>query len=126
MGAGLAKAIRERYPQVYTQYMKENDEGLLNLGYVSYIDVYNSNMVANICGQESYGRGSKRYTDYDALYVGLSDVFDTAQQMGYDVVIPYKIGCGLANGDWDVVTDMIEEIFSGEGNTFTHYYKEAE
>ena len=27
------------------------------------------------------------------------------------MAIPYKIGCGLANGDWNIVSKIIEETF---------------
>ena len=29
---------------------------------------------------------------------------------------PYKIGCGLAGGDWNIVYNIIEEEFSGNYN----------
>ena len=32
-------------------------------------------------------------------------------EKGYSVSIPYNIGCGLAGGDWNIVSKMIEEIF---------------
>jgi hypothetical protein len=108
----LAKAIRERYPMVYEHYRAEYELGLLELGYTSYIEVEPDKFVANICGQKFYGRDGKRYTDYDALRSGLEDVKMMAQALNVDVVIPYRLGCGLGGGDWNgVVLPMVEDIF---------------
>lgn len=112
MASGLAKAIRNKYPQVYDHYRAEYELELLKLGYTSYIEVEHNKYVANICGQEFYGRDGKRYTDYEALRTGLEDVKIMAEALKVDVVIPNKLGCGLGGGDWNgVVLPMIEEIF---------------
>jgi O-acetyl-ADP-ribose deacetylase (regulator of RNase III) len=112
MGSGLAKAIRDKYPQVYDLYRAEYELEMLELGYTSYIEVEPDKYVANICGQEFYGYDGKQYTNYDALRNGLEDVKMMAQALNVDVVIPYRIGCGLGGGDWDgVVLPMVEEVF---------------
>lgn len=112
MGSGLAKAIRSRYPQVFEHYRGEYELGLLELGYTSYIEVEPDKFVANICGQEFYGRDGKQYTNYNALRLGLEDVKMMAEALKVDVVIPYRIGCGLGGGDWNgVVLPMVEEVF---------------
>jgi O-acetyl-ADP-ribose deacetylase (regulator of RNase III) len=113
MGAGLAKAILNHYPMVYEHYRAEYELGLLELGYTSYIEVEPNKFVANICGQDGYGKG-RRFTDYDALRAGLEDVKMMAEALNVDVVIPYKIGSGLAGGDWEgVVSPMVDEVFKG-------------
>jgi O-acetyl-ADP-ribose deacetylase (regulator of RNase III) len=112
MGSGLAKAIRNKYPQVFEHYRGEYELGLLELGYTSYIEVEPDKFVANICGQEFYGRDGKQYTSYNALRTGLEDVKMMAEVLNVDVVIPFRIGCGLGGGDWNgVVLPMVEEIF---------------
>jgi O-acetyl-ADP-ribose deacetylase (regulator of RNase III) len=115
MGAGLAKAIRDRYPQVYDHYRAEFELGLLELGYTSYIEVEENILICNIVGQESYGREKKLYTNYKALRAGLEDVKMMAHDLGLDVVIPFGIGCGLGGGKWsEVVYPMIEYVFKGD------------
>lgn len=112
MGSGLAKAIRDKYPEVFHHYRAEFELGMLELGYTSYIEVEPDKYVANICGQKFYGRDGKQYTNYEALRSGLEDVKMMAEQLKVDVVIPYKIGCVLGGGDWDgVVLPMVEEVF---------------
>lgn len=115
MASGLAKAIRERYPEVFGMYRIDYELGLLKLGYTSYIEVEPDKLIANICGQDNYGRDGKRYTDYNALRKGLEDVKMMAHDTELDVVIPYRLSCGLGGGDWDgVVLPMIEEIFESD------------
>lgn len=29
------------------------------------------------------------------------------------VAFPYKIGCGNAGGDWDIVKKLLEQVFEG-------------
>lgn len=123
MGAGLAKAIRDRYPIVYEIYKAEYDLEMLELGYVSYIDIEEGLIVANLCGQYGYGR-EKRHTNYDALRTGFTDIKDMAQELAYDIVIPKNIGCGLGGGDWKVVSKMLDEIFDGE--LIAYIYEEGD
>jgi len=56
-------------------------------------------------GQLNYGRQKVRYTDYDALRASLITLKDEANKQGYTIALPYNIGCGLANGDWAVVSN---------------------
>lgn len=115
MGSGLAKAIRDKYPVVYEHYRAEYELGLLELGYTSYIEVEENKLVANICGQDRYGRDGKQYTNYEALRKGLEDVKMMAEALNLTVVLPTKIGCGLGGGDWEgVVLPMIDEVFRGD------------
>jgi O-acetyl-ADP-ribose deacetylase (regulator of RNase III) len=114
MGSGLAKAIREKYPMVYEHYRAEYELGLLELGYTSYIEVEENKFVANICGQDRYGYDGKQYTNYEALRKGLEDVKMMAHELNVDVVIPYRLGCGLGGGDWNYVSKMIDEVFKGD------------
>ena len=62
MGAGLAKQIRAKYPVVYSEYQKYLHElttqKLPLLGRVSYVRVADNVAIANIFGQDGYGRGN--------------------------------------------------------------------
>lgn len=114
MGAGLAKQIRDMWPVVYHQYYKEcqmiDQESLL--GSCSFVNIGNNKYVANIFSQLDYGRNkNKLYTDYNALKRGLEHVKENATLNNYSISIPYGIGCGLANGNWNKVLFIIEQIF---------------
>lgn len=113
MGSGVAKALRETYPSLYPSYKKycegKSPEELL--GNCQIVGT-GSKFVANIFGQLNYGRQKIRYTDYDALKNGLFELKNAAKKQGYTIALPYNIGCGLANGDWNIVERMIQEVFA--------------
>ena len=112
MGAGIAKSIRNKYPEVYDIYRNAFYNGHLKLGNVTYIKVNrNKQIVANICAQEGYGRHG-RYTDYDAFRTCLERLKNYADENNIKhIAFPKGIGCGLAGGNWDIVFDIINDIF---------------
>jgi len=113
MGSGIAKQIRGRYPQVYDSYAAycraQKPEQLL--GRCQFVEADNR-IVANLFGQLHYGRQAKRYTDYEALSRALRTFKEYAQETGAACALPYMIGCGLANGEWHVVENRLQDIFS--------------
>jgi len=117
MGSGLAKQIRDVYPDVYDVYMGmcKHQSPYNLLGEVSFVQVRHDpkRIFANIFGQLNYGRGKGLYTNYDALEHGIKTVAEYANEHNFSVAIPYNIGCGLANGDWNEVYDRIRTVFAG-------------
>ena len=123
MGAGLAKQIRNRYPDIYDYYRHAYTGNHLKLGNVLFFDTLNDNnqIIANLCGQDGYGRGM-RYTDYDALKTCLNTVKTYATTNNIDRIgIPYGMSCGLAGGNWDVVTNIIKDVFKDTNITIEIY-----
>ena len=113
MGSGIAKTVKEKYPEVfkgYEHYCKTNTAENI-LGTALICEANDGKYIANAFGQLNYGT-DKQYTDYDALKHALTEIKDFAKEKELSVAIPYKIGCGLAGGDWNTVFDMITEIFT--------------
>jgi len=112
MGGGIAKQIKEKYPEVYKAYkelcLSHNSKDLL--GAVQYVECHDGYIIANLFGQEGFGR-NKQYTDYNALRNALKIVYKRVKQYQESVAIPVNLGCGLAGGSWDIVYNMIEEVF---------------
>lgn len=104
MGAGLALQIRRTYPEVYLKYKDVCDTGHASLGTCLILSVGELS-VANLFSQNGYGRG-RCHTDYQALGKCLNDLYEWAN--GCDIHIPYGIGCGLAGGDWSIVSVLID------------------
>ena len=129
MRSGIAKQIREKYPDVYTQYTRlvyfynETDRELLSnvLTVVGDKDDPNSPVIANIFSQKDYGYDDKQYTDYDALNNGLIDI--NKKYPDKNIGIPYKIGCGLGGGDWSVAERIITDVFKDKTNGSVRIYK---
>lgn len=109
MGAGLAFSIRRKWPCVYDAYRQSFKEKKLELGFVEFVSVDNGIYVVNLCAQDGYGR-DKKYTNYKALRICLKAVARFSGALLYHCYIPYKMGCSLAGGDWNIVKKIIEEI----------------
>lgn len=109
MGSGLAKQIKNKYPSVYKEYVQcKQTHGLL-LGMTTYTQVHQNLWVANLMGQDHW-KGTAPLTNYTALSACLKTVNVRSEILGIPLYLPYKLGCGLAGGDWNIVSDMIDEI----------------
>jgi len=114
MGAGLAKAMRAKYPMVYHHYMLAHSYGKLKLGIIQVIRVGVDLHAANLMAQDRYGRDGL-YTDYDALRTCLKDLNRIRQQLAdhgddyLEIHLPMNMGCSLAGGDWNIVSEIIKE-----------------
>jgi O-acetyl-ADP-ribose deacetylase (regulator of RNase III) len=114
-GAGIAKAIKHKFPYAYgadlaTILGDENKLGNFSIGYPSVAS--NDPFVFNLYSQEGIGPS---HTNYNFMYEGLRKVarhlqgFGTIKSVGF----PYMIGCGLADGNWEIVKVIIEQAFEG-------------
>lgn len=132
MGAGLGLQLRNKYPEMYEKYerdtltYKSNPEQLL--GRVNWYehDPHETGKplvrIASIYGQLDYGREKgKVYTNEDKLLEGLLQVDNLMRRMKLTVAVPYRIGCGLAKGDWKNVRTYLES-FRVLHNQFTTIY----
>lgn len=108
MGSGIAKSIKDKYPKVFLDYSRAIDSGAV-LGEVVYTQISSELIIASAITQEYYGRKeSVVYVSYEAIKDCFKDIYTEATTLALPVIFP-KIGCGLANGDWDIVSDIIEE-----------------
>lgn len=109
MGAGVALAIRERYPEIMPAY-QEACSAKNMLGKCQFIRTNDGHFIANLFGQDGIGCG--RQTDYKCLRSALSLLVEKMKTQGLtSVSMPYNLGCGLAGGDWEVVREMLREVF---------------
>lgn len=107
MGAGLAKALRHKYPICFESYSKYCKAAQFKLGMVQFCRVNPELFICNLAGQDAYGT-SKRQTDYQALEVCLTKLYAKSLELNLIPYLPYKMGCGLAGGDWAIVSKLIE------------------
>lgn len=123
MGAGIAKSIKDKWNDVFTQYknlcVNTKDKHNL-LGKIQLCPTNDTPIkyVVNLFGEYSFTESvtpyENRHTDYDALRNTLTVLKENLVFLDFNKVgIPYKLGCGLAGGDWDgVVYPMLQEIFN--------------
>lgn len=131
MGSGVAAQIRKKYPKAYEGYnayvrrscnynarQSLDDHHIDLLGKVISYFPNKELVIANAITQDSYGRDSNTvYADYDAIRESFKIINlhlksrrnnDEYERVKKSVNFPL-IGCGLANGDWDVVKDIIDK-----------------
>jgi hypothetical protein len=66
-----------------------------------------------MCGQEKYGYDGKQYTSYDNLRQCLNTVKEYMINNNIDTVaFPYMMSCCRGGGNWNVVYQMIENVFT--------------
>lgn len=116
MGSGVAKQVREKYPEVYKQYKDKcnryrNSPRAL-LGSYQAVWVYSDSgstkrAICNVFSQDGFGTDGKRYTDYSAMEHALTLI--NRDFAGATIAIPYLMGCGLGGGDWSVVSQIIDK-----------------
>jgi O-acetyl-ADP-ribose deacetylase (regulator of RNase III) len=118
-GAGLALAIRNRYPECSKVYRKEYEQFGLPLG--SAVIWHNwknllsdgkpSLIIANCITQKNMGsQKGKVYCDYDAIAESMKTTADYAKFLGYKSLGTVLIGAGLAQGDWKIIAPILRDI----------------
>lgn len=114
MGAGLAKAIKEKYPIIFEKYStvclnaKEDTSSLLGKIQVIQVEDNKELYIVNLFGQNHYGRG-KRHTDYTAFREAFSKLIKFSVEKKLPLYVPDRIGCNLAGGEWSVIEKIIVE-----------------
>lgn len=112
MGSGVAKAIREKWPEVYRIYHEHcrDCDGSELMGTVCWTAIENGDrVVANMFAQNLYGYDGNRYTSYDAFYKCLEDIKKSSFYI-HSIAFPYKIGSDRGGASWDVIYAMICDV----------------
>lgn len=148
MGGGLAKQIKDKYPNVYhiyrayTQSMHpekllgrfvniKTDDGQIITNLFSQGHSENQSSKALLSGPVGTGKSEAvknmdtrplGETNYEAMRDGLTDINNYASSKDMTVAIPYKIGCGIGGGDWSRVEDIIYNIFKDSRVLLKIYY----
>ena len=119
MNSGIAKEIRETYPDNFLNYKRYCDSYGMDrkylLGKVCWFQPHEGLWIANAITQLNYGRDpNTQYVDYEAIQKAFNEIvshvvhgalstFNGNTHLNYPT-----IGAGLGNGDWSVINDIIE------------------
>jgi O-acetyl-ADP-ribose deacetylase (regulator of RNase III) len=133
MNSGVAKAIRQKWPKVYTEYKAKCDyeEATVNdlygqyenpidwseclLGDIQVVLVDENKAVINMFAQQYYGYDQKRYTSYDAFWYCLGRIKRVINPEK-TIAFPARIGCVRGGANWNVILTMIEEVLGADYN----------
>jgi O-acetyl-ADP-ribose deacetylase (regulator of RNase III) len=129
MGGGIAKQIKDRYPQAFEADTERwgneyNDGGnwRCQIGDYSKAEIEskflpnNKGRIYNLYTQSGYST-KKRQVNYEYFWKALKnmqeDLLFIQHETGEQQVLglPYGISCGLAGGNWEIIKAMIDDIF---------------
>jgi len=123
-GSGFVLALSKRWLKPKDEYMKwYSSQQDFKLGNCQIVKVSDDIYVANLIGQhKTVTKYDVNYIPirYDAIETGLKLVKIKAQELNASIHMP-RIGCGLAKGNWNTISDIIERTFD-ENNTQVYVY----
>lgn len=123
LGAGLALQIKERYPKYAQEYIefcnkcRNNQDQLIGQIQLSFNQLGDP-IVVSFFSQR--GLGWNVQTDYQAFRTCCKRLKEEVincpiiPKSRFRIGFPYKIGCGLARGNWDAIKQIIEEEFADD------------
>jgi O-acetyl-ADP-ribose deacetylase (regulator of RNase III) len=109
-GSGFAAQVARAYPCVREAYLHRHNTRGWKLGDVQLIGVGDGSgrTFANCGTQQRYGKPDEGpYVSYPAIRAVIRDLV-TSSVAGNGIAMP-KIGAGLAGGNWDIISKIIEE-----------------
>lgn len=119
MGSGVAKYVKEKWPEAYKEYHEicEEYEGHREdlLGSNHYFSVSsddNEQVLVNAITQVTFGEGKQaRYTAIvDCLVAAIEDyIYVPNEGETLQIAIPL-IGCGLGGLKWEILKELLEEV----------------
>lgn len=115
--AGVAKAIRQKWPNVYMEYYKYFRN--YRLGEYQVVNIGSKNVV-NLFTQKTIGYSGK-HASIEAITISL---YDFIQDFNPESISISKIGCSLGGLKWEDVKEVLEMIESETGTQINVYFKE--
>ncbi|MFM7008273.1 MAG: macro domain-containing protein [Betaproteobacteria bacterium] len=117
MGSGVAKIVKDKYPEVFEKYAQvckpwKNNRAIL-LGTNVYARTQNDQrVIVNAITQLDMGPPPTRWVSYDAVddcMAALANDLEASFEHGLGAAIAMPmIGAGLGGGDWKVIEAIIE------------------
>lgn len=120
MAAGIARAIQEEFPEAYAADLVTNKSDRKKLGVFSFATVQRDEHEITIVNgyTQFHFHGESVLVDYNAvqrLFKKVKQQF-SGKRIGYP-----KIGAGLAGGDWERISRIIEQELADEDHCLVVY-----
>lgn len=105
MGAGIAKPIKDKWPNNFSNYEAACRGGFLVPGDTLLV-VENGMHIFNMASQRRPGRDAR----YDWLFGSALDAAEQAVKSGLDSIAIPMIGCGIGGLDWRHVENLLYTV----------------
>lgn len=121
MGSGIALQIKQSFPEAYKADCQTDSGDANKLGTITKAITLNGEGIPLVIvnGYTQFGYGTnQRQVDYDAL----RRVFREVKRQFPDKKVGYpRIGAGLAGGDWDIISQIIDGELEGVDHCLVEY-----
>lgn len=105
MGAGVALAFKERYPEMFREYKRECDAQRITPGHLHVWKTLHGDWIINFPTKRDW-REKSRYEDVEAGLVALRRYLESQGKV--TVALP-ALGCGHGGLDWARVSELIRK-----------------
>lgn len=111
MGSGVAKQVKEKYPDCYKAYKDSFKKFSPLLGTICWW-TNGTTSIANMFAQYNYGYDKQKYTSVKAFKDCIDLLKATAMKTSKNIAMPYNIGCCRGGADWNTeIYPILEEAF---------------
>jgi O-acetyl-ADP-ribose deacetylase (regulator of RNase III) len=120
MGGGIARAFRERYPEMFDEYRRrcKAEPRQFNLGDCWLWKANKQQWVFNLATQEGYWRAR---ASYEAIETALKSMGQQADAEGLTRIAMPRIGVGYGGLSWKKVRAIVEAVFGDRHSTLVVY-----
>ena len=122
MGSGIAKQIKNDFPEAYEADCKTKRGDIMKLGSFTRASAHEQKFdIVNAYTQYNYGTEDRK-ADYEAIRLVMRKINHIYK--GDRIGLP-RIGAGLAGGDWTIISQIIEEELKDCDVTIVEYDKKG-
>ena len=108
-GSGVAGIMSKQHPKAKFEFHAKYDSEGWKLGDVQFVES-NGKLIANCATQYNYNPRTGPHADYGAIQICMLKLYKYCKENNKTIAIP-KIGAGLAGGDWNRISEIINDIF---------------
>jgi Zn-dependent peptidase ImmA (M78 family)/O-acetyl-ADP-ribose deacetylase (regulator of RNase III) len=115
-GGAFARAVKKKWGAAQTDFQQwvESNKANLTLGNLRVVEVMDNLAVATMVAQHGYGESAKPRIRYGALKAALDELAEVAAHHEASIHMP-KIGSGQARGNWDIISELVEDALCDRG-----------
>ena len=121
-GRGVANAVAKKWPPAFSDFSfwREEKRDNFSLGNAKLYEICENLFLFSMIAQHGYGVSEKPRIRYKALEQCFDELYEHAHALEASVHMP-KIGTGYGQGDWDLISEMIETQLCQRGVETTIY-----
>jgi len=115
-GGAFARAVKKKWNEAQIDFERwvAEERNNLALGNVRLVEVQDGLAVVTMVAQHGYGDSLKPRIRYGSLKACLDKLAEMANQKSASIHMP-RIGSGQAGGNWEIISELIEDSLCDRG-----------